>query len=344
MKRSLSRLWFGTVTGCAVLLIACGDGGAPTADPLPDATPTPLSELGGTTYLGFAGGLYPGGTVPPAGHHDAGVRAAARVAPRDTDGNSDPSGRYVLLSIGMSNTTQEFCSASSVPPCDSWTFTGQALADPAVNQTALAIVNGARGGQAAEDWESPGHPNYDRIRDERLAPAGLSEQQVQVVWLKVANARPTAGLPDPAADAYELARRMGNIVRAMATRYQNLALVFVSSRIYAGYATTTLNPEPYAYESGFGVKWLIEAQLTQRETGAVDPVTGDLDPSSTPWLGWGAYLWAAGPTPRADGLVWLPEDFASDGTHPSAAGEAKVGRLLLQFFTSSPYAAGWFLD
>lgn len=50
----------------------------------------------------------------------------------------------------------------------------------------------------------------------------------------------------------------------------NLQQVFISSRIYAGYATTALNPEPYAYETGFSVKWLIEAQLRQLQKGTVD--------------------------------------------------------------------------
>ena len=45
------------------------------------------------------------------------------------------------------------------------------------------------------------------------------------------------------------------------SRYPNLRLAYLSSRIYAGYAQTALNPEPYAYESGFSVKWLIERQL-----------------------------------------------------------------------------------
>ena len=38
---------------------------------------------------------------------------------------------------------------------------------------------------------------------------------------------------------------LAEIVRLMATRYPNLRIVYLSSRIYGGYATTTLNPEMY---------------------------------------------------------------------------------------------------
>jgi hypothetical protein len=305
-----------------------------------------LYDLGTGLYLGqFQGGLYPNGqNHPPAAHHQVGLTRAAAVQPLDTDGQPDPNGKVVLLSIGMSNTTQEWCSTNSDLPCNSWTFMGRAAASSQVNHTDLVIVNGAKGGQTAQTWDSPTDPNYDRVRDTKLAPAGVTEAQVQAVWLKVADANPTVHLPSASADAYALLGSLGSIARTLKVRYPNLQLVFVSSRIYGGYATTTLNPEPYAYESGFAVKWLIQAQIQQEAGGPPDPIAGNLNENTVaPWLIWGPYLWADGLTPRSDGLTWQCSDFeTSDGTHPAQSGESKVGQKLLQLFLNSPYAAPWF--
>ena len=54
----------------------------------------------------------------------------------------------------------------------------------------------------------------------------------------------------------------------------NVKLAYLSSRTYGGYATTPLNPEPYAYESGFSVKWLIEGQLKGEAALNYDPGEG----------------------------------------------------------------------
>ena len=309
-------------------------------------TRVPLTDMGAGTYFGFTGGLYPGASnTMPTAHLAAGLAHAAAIQPRDTAGNPDPAGKYVLLSIGMSNTTQEFCSPSSQLPCNPWTFMGRAASDPAVNHSTLAIVNGAMGGQTASTWDSPTDPNYDTVRDTKLIPQGLSEAQVQIAWVKVANSGPSVSLPAGGSDAYTLETQMGNIVRALKVRYPHIQQVFLSSRIYAGYASTTLNPEPYAYESGFAVKWIVQAQIDQMANGGVpvDPHGGNLDYGTVaPWIAWGPYLWASGPKPRSDGLDWLPGDFAADGTHPSTGGQKKAGNLLLAFFKSSPATACWF--
>jgi hypothetical protein len=307
----------------------------------------PLTELGTGRYLDeFEGGLYPGGSnLPPQAHLSAGLAAAAENVPRGVSGNPDPeNGKRVLLSIGMSNTTAEFCRRDdSTAGCTPESFMGQAAADAGVNHHDLVIVDGAQAGQVAGTWTEPDQQNYQRVFH-LLMSQGLSEAQVQAAWVKVANSSPHVSLPSPDADAYTLLEQLGAIARALRQRYPNMKQVFYSSRIYAGYADTGLNPEPYAYESGFAVKWLIEAQIEQMTNGGaqVDPLAGDLSHSVAPWVGWGPYLWADGMTPRSDGLTYACEDLAEDGTHPASGAVQKVGALLLGFFLHSPLTRPWF--
>ncbi|MEO8295058.1 MAG: hypothetical protein ABI613_06025 [Gemmatimonadota bacterium] len=326
-----------------VLASACGSTGPSPAT----VSGKPLTDPGPNDYLNqFEGGLYPGGSNSMPSAHDSVGRARAHALQRlDTNGQPSPAGTIVLMSVGMSNATQEWCSVAGTV-CDPWTLSGKAASDPAVNHASLTIVNGAKGSETADAWDSPNDPSYDRVRDNVLAPAGLTEKQVQAIWLKEADPRPVTSLPSASADAYHLETELGNIVRSLKTRYTNLQLVFLSSRIFAGYASTTLNPEPYAYESGFSVKWMIGAQIDQMANGGnvVDSRAGNLNYNSVaPWVAWGPYLWANGNQARSDGLVWVRADFESDGTHPSTAGETKVASLLLNFFKSDQHAACWFL-
>jgi lysophospholipase L1-like esterase len=299
----------------------------------------PLTDLGAGKYKGFQGGLYENGSNEiPRDHAADGLALAAQVKP--------VRGKFVLLAVGMSNATIEFR-----------TFEGLAAADSHVNHATMAVLNGAQGAMTACFWrfatENPVQsgcrasrpiPNqYDRIRDELLKPAGLAEDQVEVIWLKNADPRPTVALPASDADAYVYERELGEMIRAARARYPNLKLMFISSRVYAGYAAVPLNPEPYAYEYGFSVKWAIQAQIDQARSGKADPIAGDLDykKGAAPWIAWGPYLWADGTSARSDGLTWLPSEFQDDGTHPNKAGVQKVAQMLLDFFANSPYAP-WF--
>lgn len=315
--------------------------------PAGDTKRIPLNDLGTGTYLGFTGGLYPAGTnVEPPTQAAVGLLRAMQIQPLDIGGNPSPNGKYILLSVGMSNTTQEFCSVGGNTPCNPWTFMGQATADQAVNTKNLVIINGASGSQTTSTWASPNQANYDRVQ-KILMQRGLSEKQVQIVWLKEADAQPRTSLPAAQADAYLLESGLVQVLRTLKIRYPNLQQVFLSSRIYAGYATTGLNPEPYAYESGFSVKWVIQAQIVQMDHDGkvIDQRAGDLDYNTVAsWIAWGPYLWADGLNPRSDGLIWERADLqSSDGTHPSQSGQQKVGTMLLNFFKQSPYTRCWFV-
>lgn len=346
---------FVVLAGCllATGLAGCGKSGVTGTNsgdvpPAGDTVAVPLMDLGDGTYRGFGGGLYDAGSdSPPANHESVGAARARNIQPLDANGAPAVDGKIVMLSIGMSNTSQEFCGVDVTTNCVSGSFIAQATSDPAVNSSSLVLVNGAQGGRDAIEWTSASARPYDIVRDERLAAMGVTEQQVQVIWLLEATKRPTASLPAANADAFALETNLGLIVRALHARYPNLQQVYISNRIYGGYASTEENPEPYAYETGLAVKWLVQAQIHQMENGGavVDSRAGDLNYDSVaPWIAWGPDLWAHGATPRSDGLTWLPADFKSDGTHPSVeSGVAKVGALLLGFFRTSPTAQCWFL-
>lgn len=304
-----------------------GPGKLPRAD---TSKLKPLTELGGDEYRGFPGGLYPGGkNERPAAHEAAGLALARQVRPLAADGTPDPRGKIILLSVGMSNTSQA-----------SQGFEKLFRADPDRNP-AVAFVNGAQGGMTAARIRDPedggaGQKYWQEV-DRRLKAAGLGRAQVQAAWIKQADAGPSQGFPGY---ARQLRSELADVVRVLRDRFPNLRLVYLSSRTYGGYARTPLNPEPYAYESAFAVRWLIEDQIKGSPDLNYDPARGK---ARAPWLGWGPYLWANGTAKRADGFFYDERDFAADGTHLSPSGQEKVGRLLLEFLKADSTARPWFL-
>jgi hypothetical protein len=119
--------------------------------------------------------------------------------------------------------------------------------------------------------------------------------------------------------------------------FPNLRVAYLSSRIYGGYniaGIRRVNPEPFAYETAFSVRWVIQDQISREKKGKAE----------SPVLLWGPYLWADGVRPRkADKLVWERKDLGQDGVHPSRSGGDKVARRLLDFFKTDAGANTWFL-
>ena len=293
----------------------------------------PVTEMGEGRYKGQTGGLYGGGqNTPPESHLKAAREQTSQIQPLDPNGTPSETGKIVLISLGMSNTTQEFS-----------VFKKLADADPNKSPH-LVIVDCAQGGQAARQWaypsSSPNRPSPWLVMDQRIEMARVEPNQVQVVWMKQADISP-AQYGDFPAHSQVLRDNMGMILRMLKTRFPNLHIAYLSSRIYAGYATTALNPEPYAYDSAFSVRWLIEAQINNDPNLNFDAAKG---PVQAPLLLWGPYLWADGTQPRrSDGMVWLREDLGPDGTHPSTSGRQKVAQMLLDFFKTDADARQWFL-
>jgi hypothetical protein len=279
---------------------------------------TPLTDLGLAEYLGFAGGLYPNGkNSPPSSYEKAGMALATRVEALDGEGRPSAAGKIAMISIGMSNASREFSQFIRLTDAD------------ARKNPSLIMIDVARDGAAATDIALP-FGDYWKHLDSRLEDRKVSAAQVQVVWLKAALAHEPAGFPDK---ARLLQRALRSIVGILNTKFPQLKLVYVSSRVYGGYSQTDLSPEPMAYESAFAVKWLIEEVINNLSPGR-----------SVPWIAWGPYLWADGLTPRSDGLIWERSDFEPDGVHPSSQGVLKVATMLLEFFQNDTTAKPWFLS
>ncbi|MCX5199500.1 hypothetical protein OOK31_37455 [Streptomyces sp. NBC_00249] len=289
----------------------------------------PLTDLGTGTYQGAQGGLYPGGTnTRPSAHHTAGVNLAQnQVLPRNAAGQVDlVNGKVVLISIGMSNTTQEFQKFV------------QTAGQYSGLSSKLVLVDGAQGGKDASAWADPSNTTWSVLAG-RLSAAGVTPAQVQAVWLKEQFVGDSLGAFP--AGSQNLRNALANIVRNARTKYGNLSLGYVASRIY------TYDParSAGAYQQGFAVKKLIQDQING------DPTLSYGAGGVAPWLSWGPYLWAdglgpdgvAGGTPgRSDGLEWKCSDLEGDGVHPGPAGEQKVADLMLAQFSTDATTTPWF--
>jgi dipeptidyl aminopeptidase/acylaminoacyl peptidase len=300
---------------------------------------TPLTDLGTNKYQGFPGGLYPDGkNSRPADHEAAGKALAKLVQPLAADGKPSANGKIVLLAIGFSNTVQAFNG-----------FMQAAADDKDINPN-VVLVNGAMGGMSAHMVQDPDDKGsgtkYWSWVDERLKAAGVTRAQVQAVWIKETNPGPhQGGFPKYIRD---LQSEITKIVKVLPGRFPNAKLVYLSSRTYGGWAKAPPgrrggpgNSEPYSYETGFAVKWLLERQLKGDPELNYEPKNGAV---KAPWLSWGPYLWANGQIKRQDGYSFELSDFReNDRMHHSPQGQKKIGAELLRFFKTDSTTREWFL-
>jgi len=313
-------------------------------------------------YKGEDGGLYGGGqNEPPEAHRAAYLKESEKIRPLDAEGRPTEDGRIGLITIGFSNTAIE-----------SEDFKRTADADPQ-KAPHVVIVNGAIGGRSAVMWAWDGAAVLPQAAQERLdkemdllhmpksnrrsspgldkdtwptlakriETAGLAPQQVQALWLKQveANPKPLGEFPAHARALQDDITAILNIARH---HYPNLRVAYLSSRTFGGWSgRESGSPEPYAYESGFGTRWVVQSQIRGDTQLNYNPARGAIQ---APLVLWGPYLWAQGNSPRKlDGLVWSPNDVRADRLHPNEAGSRKTTTLLLNFFKTDVGSSRWFL-
>lgn len=206
----------------------------------------PINDLGLGTHHDFQGGLYPGASNQrPVSHEAAGVALAGQIQPLDAMGNPDPeNGRIILLSVGMSNTRQEFSSgAANGDPA--LAVRPRANADLSKNPR-VDIFNGTQGGRDAAAWVNPEANAWKNVLD-NLQSSGRGPLQVQAVWQKQARARP-ANLGAFPQHAEILRDDLRAIVRNIALHFPNCRVIYISprTRSYALVHEAPLNPESFA--------------------------------------------------------------------------------------------------
>lgn len=297
-------------------------------------------------YKGRRTGLYHGSNQVPAAH----AALAPVLVPRDIFGNPDPNGVIIVVSLGMSNTRGAWNGLLNL--------TAQGL-NPWIAGDVVQY-QGAKGGQTSDNWIHPFAlladqgtvSNYDRWEAE-LTAAGFSMAQVAAVWVKVVpkkvafpnhqNYLPPMPVPGDSwtyLDCHNarLTEHLGLIARSVRVRCPNVAQLWVSSRTYAGHATTLQSPEPYAYESAFGVRDFVTSQVDQLQGLPLDPaqaLAGDLSLGMAPWVAWGPYLWDQ---------TWPASFFLPDGTHPTGPTYKLVGGMLRDFFVADPITWEWYVN
>jgi hypothetical protein len=272
----------------------------------------------------FSGGLYPNGSNQrPITHNSFGISIGNEIVPLGTDGQPDPEGHIVMISVGMSNAAQEFRD-----------FVNLTKDDSEINPS-LAVVNGAQPGMVSGYWVDPNAETWDEI-ERRLNSGGLTPEQVQIAWVK----NTQTGSGDFPEKIQSIQADLEQISRNLKVRYPNIKLAYFSSRTRSYTYWDGLSPEPTAFETGFAVKWMIEKQIMGDTELNYNPSNGDV---MAPYLSWGPYLWADGINTRSDGLVWTQQDMAPDCTHPSDQGSAKIANMLMEFFKTDDTSKSWFL-
>jgi len=285
----------------------------------------PINELGSEKFMGKTGGLYPGGSneMPESFYNDA-ITMAESIAPLSSNGNPDENGKIGMISIGASTVAMFGKSVESL-----------IYNVPGINNN-LTFVNGGVGGQDLNKIADQNGRYWSKV-DQEVINAGLTNEQIQVMWFQEDDLRNTTSAFPERADM--LVESFIWHIQQMKKRYPNLKLLYLTGRHTTDYMPAKAKEkhrEPRAYLNGWACKWVIEEQINGNKE-----LTYMGEDAKSPLILWGPYFWTQGDITRKDGYSFTPDMVKTDGVHPNTLGEIKVANDLLDFWKADPVSSIW---
>ena len=318
----------------ALLFVACSkennssqsqSGDVSNAGTKPDTARIPLNDLGKRTFMGYVGGLFPGGTNNPSGQYATDLLKVSRnIQPIDSFGNPYKHGRVVFISLGGST-----CGHNMIQ------LKKQTVNDPETNQK-LALLNCSNGyGEASlNSIMNPDDPYWDHV-SQIIHGAYSSYRQVQVIYLETDDSSRYVkwpGRPNLVKNELETALRVFKV------KFPNLKVVYVLGRTRTFGNQALWNREPSPYYFGWACKWAIEDQIN----GV--PGTEYKGPKTVaPMLTWGWYEWADSLPRKTDGFYWR-ESETKDGLHATPVGQDTLATRFQNFLLTDKYAKNWYAN
>ena len=291
---------------------------------LTDTVKIPLTEMGSRTYLGFTGGLYPGGANTPSGQYAIDLQSfASSVVPLDTFGKRSSKGIIGFITIGGS-TGSILISALKRITKD----------NPATNPK-LKLASGSDTAANIDEINDTINSKYWPHSQAKLLKNGVHPQQVEVVYMETDDSSENLNFPFR---PRELKDKFEECLRILKVKFPNIKLVYFLSR------TTTFPPkskipavgEPAAYYNGWACKFTIEDQIN-----GVRSVKYKGKKAVVPLATWGWYEWSIPGQRREDGFIWTQDD-TSDGLHANKEGANKLATNFQNFLLTDPYASIWY--
>lgn len=295
----------------------------------------PLIDLGPGSYLGYQGGLFPGGMNSEnaaSQHFKKGRSFSKNMQPLDSLGNVNYDDGVVLMG--------GFGPSLAGKLLDEFVPIVRDTTDGYITNRCFDAINMGAGGKGLDYAIGADSNKYWNNMLDKIVDKGYTAPQLQVAWMYFNDKYDTTDMLNFPETPLRIRDNFETYLRMLLDRFPNVQIMFVSGRHYGGYSDTTLEQspaigEPASYWNNFAVKWLIE-----------DQIHGDPDlryfgaSKRVPFVTWGPYYWTDGNNPRAtDGRSYSCADFSDeDGFHLKAETYEEDADYLMQHIYDSEFS------